>query len=76
LGDWVHISTPVIEKLNINKVSLTQLRTHPYLTFYQARAIVELRRREGNIRSVRQLLFLEEFTEADIARLTPYLSFE
>ncbi len=76
LGDWVHISTPVIEKLNINKVSLTQLRTHPYLTFYQARAIVELRRREGDIRSVRQLLFLEEFTEADIARLTPYLSFE
>ena len=76
LGDWVHISTPQIEKLHINKASLSQLRAHPYLTFYQARAIVELRRREGAIRSVRQLLFLEEFTEADIARLTPYLSFE
>ena len=35
-----------------------------------------LRKREGNIRSARQLLFLNEFTEADIARLTPYLSFE
>ena len=60
----------------INKVSLSALRAHPYLTFYQARAIVELRKREGNIRSIRQLLFLDEFTEADIARLSPYLSFE
>ena len=76
LGDWVHISTPEIKKLRINKATLSQLRAHPYLTFYQARAIVELRKREGDIRSIRQLLFLDEFTEADIARLTPYLSFE
>ena len=76
LGDWVHISTPIVKKLHINKLSLSQLRTHPYLTFYQAKSIVELRKREGNIRSARQLLFLDEFTEDDIARLTPYLSFE
>ena len=76
LGDWVHISVPTVKKLHINKVSLTQLRNHPYLTFYQAKAIIDLRKREGDIHSVRQLLFLDEFTEADIARLTPYLSFE
>ena len=76
LGDWVHISVPVVEKLNINSASLSQLRAHPYLTFYQARAIVELRKREGDIRSMRQLLFLDEFTEADVARLAPYLAFE
>ena len=75
LGDWVHIGTPTVEKLYINKESLSQLRGHPYLTFYQARAIVELRKREGNIRSMRQLLFLDEFTEADTARLAPYLAF-
>jgi DNA uptake protein ComE-like DNA-binding protein len=76
LGDWVHISTPKVKKLSINKVTLSQLRAHPYLTFYQARAIIELRKREGTIRSVRQLLFLDEFSEADISRLEPYLSFE
>ena len=76
LGDWVCLSTPTIQKLHVNKASLSQLRAHPYLTFYQARAIIELRKREGNIRSVRQLLFLEEFSEADITRLTPYLSLE
>lgn len=76
LGDWVHISTPTIKKLHVNKEPLSQLKVHPYLTFYQARAIVELRKREGHIRSTNQLLFLKEFTEADIARLAPYLSFE
>lgn len=75
LGDWVHIGTPTVEKLYINKESLSQLRAHPYLTFYQARAIIELRKREGSIRSARQLLFLDEFTEADTARLAPYLAF-
>lgn len=76
LGDWVHVSTPPAAMLNVNRLSLTQLRSHPYLSFYQAKAIVELRKREGHIRSARQLLFLDEFSEADIERLTPYLSFE
>ena len=76
IGDWVQISTPQQKKLKVNKLSITQLRTHPYITFYQAKAIVELRKREGNIKSVRQLLFLDEFSEKDITRLSPYLSFE
>lgn len=76
LGDWVHISAPAVKKIHINKITLNQLRDHPYINFYQARAIVELRKREGTIRSARQLLFLDEFTEADMSRLEPYLSFE
>lgn len=76
VGDWVRIDTPSVVKLNVNRLSVTQLRAHPYLSFYQAKAIVALRKREGDIKSVRQLLFLDEFTEADVARLEPYLSFE
>lgn len=76
LGDWVHISAPMIDKLNVNFASMEQLQAHPYITPRQARAIMNLRHREGNIKSMRQLLFMDEFTEADIARLTPYLSLE
>lgn len=76
LGDWVHVATPIIEPLRINRLSLTQLRSHPYLSFYQARAIVEYRKREGDLRSIQQLSFLEGFSTADIERLKPYLSFE
>ena len=76
VGDWVRIDTLSVVKLKVNRLSVTQLRAHPYLSFYQAKAIVALRKREGDIKSVRQLLFLDEFSEADIARLEPYLSFE
>lgn len=76
IGDWVHVAKPASEVLRINHMTLTQLRSHPYLTFYQARAIVEFRKREGDIRSVQQLMFLEGFSKADVERLRPYLSFE
>lgn len=76
LGDWVHVSDTSVRKLQINKLSVTRLRSHPYLTYYQAKAIADFRKREGDIRSLRQLLFLEEFTESDIERLAPYISFE
>lgn len=76
LGDWVYVDTPPSRPLRVNSLSVTALRSHPYLSFYQARAIVELRKREGDIQSVRQLLFLDEFSESDIKRLTPYLSFD
>lgn len=75
LGDWVHIGAPQTVKLNVNTMSINELSAHPYLSYHQARAIVELRRREGDIRSLRQLLFLDEFAEADAARLAPYLAF-
>lgn len=76
IGDWVYVSSPPIEMLQVNKLTVTQLRSHPYLSFYQAKAIVDLRKREGNIKSMRQLLFLDEFTEDHIERLRPYISFE
>ena len=76
IGDWTHVATPHTMKLRINHLSVTRLRSHPYLTFYQAKAIVDLRKREGDIKSIRQLLFLDEFTEKDIERLTPYLTFD
>ena len=72
---WVQVAQSPVPALRVNALTVTQLRSHPYLTFYQARAIVDYRKREGPIRSARQLLFLDEFTEADIQRLTPYLLF-
>jgi len=64
-----------IRKLKLNHGSLEQFRLHPYLTFYQARALVEFRQTRGNISCPEDLLFLEEFNEQDLNRLLPYLDF-
>ena len=74
---WFVITDTVpIRKVNINKLSLSKLRNHPYISFYQAKAITDYRRSEGDIKSPAQLSFMEEFTEQDLIRLEPYISFE
>ena len=49
---------------------------HPYMDFYKAKVIVEHRRRRGKLTSLAQLSLYEEFTEQDLERLAPYLSFD
>lgn len=64
-----------IVKLDVNRLTLSQLKRHPYINFYQARAIVDYRRLHGEIRGVSDLKMLKEFSEQDMARLSPYLEF-
>ena len=71
-----YLDSVVVEPLRVNSVSLERLQRHPYLSFEQAKAIYELRRRKVNLSSIEQLLALECLSEEDIARIAPYLSFE
>ncbi len=73
--EWFSVSEIPLRRLNVNKLSLRQLMRHPYISFYQARAIVEYRKKIGDLKNVDQMQFLEEFSEEDIARLSPYLEF-
>ena len=76
LMKWFIISdTLPIRKIDVNSATLTELRRHPYLDFYQARAIVEYRNERGIIKGPEQLSFMEEFTAQDLIRLEPYLDF-
>lgn len=72
---WFVIETPHIPNIFINKEGVDRLRDHPYLNFYQARAIVEHRKKQGAIKSLQELTLYPEFTPEDLARLKPYVSF-
>jgi DNA uptake protein ComE-like DNA-binding protein len=72
---WLKISEGQIDKLPVNSISVERLKSHPYLNFYQAKAIVDLKRKKGKLLRMDDLSLLEEFSEADFQRLTPYLSF-
>lgn len=73
--DWLTLTHTHTRKVNLNQASVQAMRRHPYLTFYQARAIVERRRAKGNLHSASELLQLKEFTQQDIDRLQPYIEF-
>ena len=73
---WFKLENDSVCKLNVNRASLEKLRSHPYLNFYQAKVIVEHRRKRGKIKSLSQLSLYEEFSEKDLNRLSAYFSFD
>lgn len=64
-----------IHRLNVNKLSLNELKRHPYINFYMARAIVDFRRLHGDLHSLDQLKLLKDFSEEKVRRLQPYVTF-
>ena len=73
---WFKLEDRAVRLLVINKANLEELRAHPYLNFYQAKVIVDHRRKKGPIKSLSQLALYEEFTEKDLNRLSAYISFD
>lgn len=76
LNKWFVVTPAVLHKIQVNSASLDKLRSHPYMDFYKAKAIMEYRRKRGKIKGLSQLSMFEEFTEKDLKRLSPYLTFE
>jgi len=76
LLQWFMVSDQIpIRKMRVNELSVALLRRHPYIDFYQARAIVEYRREYGKLKGPGQLSLFEEFTDRDLERLAPYLDY-
>lgn len=76
LQSWFHADTAFIAKLPVNRLPSDTLARHPYLSYKQARIIQQLCRQKGRLDGWENLRLLEEFTEADRERLSPYLSFQ
>lgn len=72
---YIKIDAVALRRININRLTLAQLRRHPYISHFQARAIVDYRRLKGPLTSLQQLSTLPDFTAEDIERLRPYVEF-
>ena len=70
------LDSVIIDPLHVNSAGVEKLQRHPYLSFEQAKAIYELRRKKIHLDSIAQLKKVECFTEQELKHLTPYLSFE
>lgn len=63
------------QKLNVNKLSLNELKRHPYINFFMARTITDYRRLHGALHSLNDLRLTRDFPPEVIARLKPYVEF-
>ena len=70
------VSQPHPRQLPINRLTLQELKRHPYINYYQARVITNHRRLHGPIGQLSELRLLPEFPPEAISRLEPYVSYE
>ncbi|KAA6350466.1 hypothetical protein EZS27_002193 [termite gut metagenome] len=75
-AEWLHVEPGNTIRINLNKVRIERLRAHPYFNFYQAKAIVEYRKKKGVLTSLKQMALYEEFSEKDLERMEHYVCFE
>ena len=73
--DYLTIEGASPHKLNVNTLTLNELRKHPYVSFYQAKAITDYRRLHGPLRSLNDLRLSKDFPPEAIKRLEPYVDF-
>jgi DNA uptake protein ComE-like DNA-binding protein len=73
---WFTVDDSFIRKLPVNTLIQDSLSRHPYISYRQARAIIQLRTQKKQLSGWDNFALLDEFTEFDKNRILPYLSFE
>lgn len=70
----IQIDTAQIKKVNLNTISYDELRKHPYISDYQAKAIVYYRSKVKQINSPNEIFKNNLITKEDFYRVRNYLS--
>lgn len=76
LEAWFDIRPEDIRRIPVNRSGIERLYHHPYIDFYQAKALIEYRKKNGKLRSLKSFVLYEEFTESDLERIGHYISFD
>lgn len=75
LLEWFEISSPNINTFNINEASFQKLNSHPYISYEQTRELLKYIRLYGKIKDREQLGTTHIFTEEEMEKLAPYITF-
>jgi competence protein ComEA len=62
-----------IKKININKADFLALSRHPYITAYEAKAILHYRKNKGSIDSLNELIINNLINDSVMVKLADYL---
>ena len=72
---YFSVNASGVHQMNVNRLSLNDLKRHPYINYYQAKAITDYRRLHGPLHSLNDLRLLPDFPAEAIKRLEPYVCF-
>lgn len=70
----IRVDSSLIKKININQVTIEELKMHPYLDYYQANSIVKMREQRQGFQRMEEILKSKLIDEEQYERLLPYMS--
>lgn len=70
---YLQVNAGTVKKININTATKDELKTHPYIKWNMANAIVEYRNQHGNYKSLEELKNIALIDENAFAKIAPYL---
>lgn len=75
---YLECASVPVDKININTATVDELKAHPYLRWFHAKAIVHYRETEGLWKSVDLVQILTEFDDGKgtFKKIKPYLTIE
>ena len=70
------LNNPAIKQININTASVEEMKSHPYLRYAIANAIVQYKNQHGNFSSITDIKKLVPVTDEVFAKVSPYLKID
>ena len=70
------LDTVWVRRIDVNKATFEQLRSHPFITPKQANAIVQYRKQHGRFRAADDLSRIVVLDEHSLQKMKPYLTVE
>ena len=74
IAPYLYADPADITKIDLNSATLEQLKRHPYLDYYQAKAIIQLRDASGSYRTTEDILKIPIIDNETYTHIAPYLS--
>ena len=68
------VNSSAIKKYNINTVTVDEMKTHPYIRYAIANAIIQYRNQHGNFSNVADVKKIMIIDETIFAKISPYLT--
>jgi len=76
IWDYFDFDAAPIRKLSINRATVEELSSHPYISYQEAKVIVAYRLHHGGYQEAADLLRIKIFKSDWVEKIAPYLSFE
>lgn len=73
IAPYLTVDSVEVVRLNLNTATLNQLKRHPYITYHQAKAIVQYRSKVGLFNTPDDLLKVNLIDENTYNRIIPYI---